>query len=427
MIYMEETHSSSQSKGYLALIRENNNFRNLWFGQIVSLLGDWFNLIASASLVGKLSGSGAAIGALFIIRMLAPFLISPFAGVWSDRYNRKKILISTDILRGFALFGFLLVKEPGDLWLLYSLTAFQLALSGIFFPTRIAILPDIVSKKELGTANAISSATWSVMLAVGAALGGISTGIWGIYQSFVIDAFTFFFSALILSRVIYQPPSTEPGKDTSLSAALREYITGIKFLRDNKDLLIIASLKGWRGVFVSGPFQIAQVIIAEQVFSIGEGGGISLGLMYAAVGLGTGVGPIIARRFTGDNPKLLRRAITISFAISAAGLATIAPLSTFGLVLFGTLWRGVGVGINWVFSNQLLLQLAPEKVRGRVFSNEFAFLTLMNAFGAAAGGWTLDFTNLGPAGILRWTAGLSLIPGLFWWLWLKRGSIPNSN
>lgn len=422
---MTETSQPSSSSGYLSLIKENRNFRNLWFGQIVSLLGDWFNLIASALLVAKLSGSGTAIGALFIIRMLAPFLISPFAGVWADRYNRRNILITTDILRGLTLFGFLLVREPEDLWLLYSLTALQLALSGIFFPTRTAILPDIVSKAKLGSANAITSATWSVMLAFGAALGGISAGIWGIYQSFIIDGFTFFISALILIKIQYHPPEDESDKDTSIMVALREYVEGVRFLRSNKDLLVIASLKGWRGLLVSGPFQVTQVIIAEQVFSIGEGGGISLGLLFAVVGIGTGIGPIIARRFTGDNPKLMRRAITFSFLIAAAGLAIMAPLASFVIVLFGTFWRGVGVGINWVFTNQLLLQLAPEKVRGRVFSNEFAFLTLMNAVGAATGGWALDYTSINSEGILWWMAGLSLIPGYFWWVWLKRGS-PNT-
>lgn len=69
--------------GYWALIRDYPNWRYLWFGQIVSLLGDWFNLIASATLLAQLTGSGLAIGALFVVRMLAPFLISPIAGVYS--------------------------------------------------------------------------------------------------------------------------------------------------------------------------------------------------------------------------------------------------------------------------------------------------------------------------------------------------------
>ncbi|MFB3142683.1 MAG: MFS transporter, partial [Acidobacteriota bacterium] len=154
-----ETH---RPVGYGELVRGNANFRNLWLGQIISLLGDWFNLIASAALVVELTQSGFAVGGLFLVRMLAPFLISPIAGVVADRYNRKHILILTDILRAIIVLGFLWIRTPQQVWLLYTLTAIQLALSGFFFPTRTAILPDVVSGPELGAANALSSTTWSV-------------------------------------------------------------------------------------------------------------------------------------------------------------------------------------------------------------------------------------------------------------------------
>ena len=171
--------------GYLALVRRNHNFRNLWYGQIVSLLGDWFDLIASAALIGVLTKSGLAISSLFVIRMLAPLLVSPFAGVAADRYDRRRILIITDLLRAITVLGFLLVRTPSQIWLLYTLTALQLGISGFFSPARDAILPDVVSAQELGAANALGSATWSVMLAMGAALGGLASGIWGIYPAFV--------------------------------------------------------------------------------------------------------------------------------------------------------------------------------------------------------------------------------------------------
>ncbi|MEZ4663113.1 MAG: MFS transporter [Caldilineaceae bacterium] len=191
--------------GYGELVRQNHNFRNLWFGQIISLLGDWFNLIASAALIGELTHSGLAVGSLFVVRMLAPFLISPIAGVAADRYNRKWILIITDLVRAVVVFGFLFVREAGDLWLLYTLTAIQLGVSGFFFPARNAILPDIVAPRELGAANALSSATWSVMLALGAALGGLVSGAWGIQPAFVIDGFTFFASAWFIWRIVLAP------------------------------------------------------------------------------------------------------------------------------------------------------------------------------------------------------------------------------
>ena len=93
----DDPNIATSSSGYWELVRENASFRYLWFGQIVSLLGDWFNLIASAALLAQLTGSGFAVGGLFAVRMLAPFLISPLTGVVADRCNRKHILILSDL------------------------------------------------------------------------------------------------------------------------------------------------------------------------------------------------------------------------------------------------------------------------------------------------------------------------------------------
>ena len=106
--------ASTGLSSYISLIRRNRNYRYLWFGQIVSLLGDWFNLIASAALISALTQSGLAIGGLFVVRFLAPFVVSPVAGVFADRYNRKHLLIAADLGRAIVMMGFLLVREPSQ-------------------------------------------------------------------------------------------------------------------------------------------------------------------------------------------------------------------------------------------------------------------------------------------------------------------------
>jgi len=419
-------HRSQEAKGYWALVRGNANFRLLWMGQIVSLLGDWFNLIASAALIAKLTSSGLAVGGLFVVRMLAPFLISPLAGAWADRFNRRHLLIAADLTRAATVLCFLLVRSPEQLWLLYALNALQLAISGVFFPTRSAILPDIVDRQELGAANALSSATWSVMLAMGAALGGVVTGAWGIYPAFVIDALTFLLSAWLIFHIDYPDHAPLEGVEKSLLATLRQYTEGLRYLKGHADILVIALLKAASELTISGAFQVVQVALAEQIFVIGEGGGISLGILYAVVGVGTGLGPILARRFTGDRDRPLRAAIVVAYGLAACGLGIIGTLQSFGLVLFGALLRGVGSGINWVFSTQLLLQLLPDQVRGRVFATEFAAMTLMSATGAAVGGWLLDSTTLGVGGMAWGMAALALVPGVLWATWLlfgRRGSL----
>ena len=417
-------HDSNEAKkpvGYLDLVRTNRNFRFLWIGQVVSLLGDWFNLIASAALISHLTRSGLAVGSLFVVRMLAPFLISPLAGVLADRYNRKTLLIVADILRGIIVLGFLLVRTPEQVWLLYVITAIQLAFSGVFFPARNAIIPNIVSRSELGAANAISTSTWSVMLSLGAAIGGIVAGQWGIYPAFVVDSLSFFFSAFFIAHIqyVHQPEESSEvsGAKQQIAAAFRQYIDGLNYLKNNKDIFAITLHKSAISLLANGAFQVIQVALAERVFVIGENGGTSLGLLYAVTGIGTGAGPILARIFTGDRDRPLRIALTISYGIGVIGLALTAPLASFALVLLGTFVRGLGGGINWTFSTQLLLEWVPDRVRGRVFSSEFAMFTLTSAISSAAGGWLLDSTSLGISGIIWWMAALMMVPGILWFAW----------
>ena len=413
----QEEHQRETGKpvGYFELIRRNPNFRYLWGGQVVSLLGDWFNLIASAILIAELTGSGFAVGVLFTIRMLAPFLIAPIAGIFADRYNRKHLLIITDIVRVFIVFGFLFVQDENDVWLLYTLTTLLFAVSGFFTPARSAILPDVTSARELGTANTLGAATWSVMLAVGAAIGGLTTGLFGSQTAFVIDGLTFFVSAALLLQIkLPGPPFAAPGTPT------RAKFTALRYMCQHPDILFIAMHKAAIALLLSAGFQVVQVEIAKNYFIIGVGGAISLGLMYGMNGIGSGIGPILARRWTGDQDRLLRRSISLGYLIGAFGLAITAPLFNLLTVLIGGFFRSIGGGIAWVFSTQLLLQSAPNQIRGRVFGIEFAFFTLMGSIGTAIAGAMLDQFHVRT--ILWGMAGLPLIPAVLWSLWQARYS-----
>lgn len=410
--------STQTTNEYVALVRGSPDFRNLWLGQIVSLLGDWFNLIGSATLIATLTGSGVAISGLFVVRMLAPFLISPVAGVVTDRYDRRTILIAADLLRAGIVLCFLLVQDASTVWLLYVLTALQLAVSGFFDPAKNAILPDVVAPKQLGAANALVSATWSMMLAFGAALGGLVAGLWGIHTAFVLDAFTFLLSAWFIARVGYRRPPAQTAKGKSIGDALHEYVEGLRYLWRERDILVIASQKGAIALAVAGGFQVVQVAIAEQVFVIGEGGSLSLGIFMTVFGIGTGLGPILARRWSGDRELPLRQSITVFYAFTGVGLLILAPLFDFYSVLLGMFMRGFGGGVVWVFATQLLLQKVPGPILGRVFASEFAIFALASAIGAGWTGIALDNLGIGPTIWLMFF--FNIVPGSLWLWWTIR-------
>ena len=411
----EEQRHIGKPVGYFELVLQNANFRWLWGGQIVSLLGDWFNLIASAILIAELTDSGLALGILFTIRMLAPFAVAPIAGIFADRYNRKHLLIITDLVRAVVVLGFLFVRDANDIWLLYVLTVLLFGVSGFFSPARSAILPDITSPQELGTANTLGAASWSVMLAVGAAIGGLTTGLFGSQTAFIIDGFTFAISAGLLLK-IRLPSSSSTGGE----AVGRAKFTALRYMFQHPDVLIIALHKAAISFLMSTGLQVVLVEISNSYFVIGVGGALSLGMIYCINGIGSGIGPILARRWSGDRDKPLRICITLGYLIAVIGIAIMAPVSNFGVLLFGGLVRSIGGGIVWVFSTQLLLQRAPNEIRGRIFGTEFALFTLMGGASSLIIGMLLDRFQIEM--ILWGMAVLNLIPALLWGLWHRHYS-----
>jgi len=379
-------------------------------------MGDWFNLIATAILTANLTGSGLAVGGLFVIRALAQFLTGPFGGVLADRFNRKWILIWSDILRFFIVLGFLLVKDPSQVWLLYTLTALQLGISGIFFPTKDAILPDVVVEEEIGTANALTSTTWSTMLALGAFLGGQVAGTWGIAPAIWLDAISYLLSALFIGRMTYTQTTAKVETTLTPAVIFEQYFQGLGYLSKHKPIFIIAIQKASLMLAVSGFNEVIQVELSSKIFVVGEGGSTSLGWLYAIVGVGTGVSPILARWVTGDRERALRHAITVGYGFTLFGLSLMYPLSSLGMVLTGGFFRGFGVAIIWVFSTTLLLKKLPNEVRGRVFGTEFALLTLCGAIGSGLGGWFLDAFNFSVQNLILLMGVLMFSFGVNWFI-----------
>lgn len=376
---------------YLVLLRENRNYRNLWLGAVISQLGDWFNLIASASLIAGLTDAGTAISYLFLARFLPLFVFSPFAGVLADRFDRRLILVGTNLLRALTVLGFLLIDDPSQIWLFYLLTITQFALSAVFTPARTAVIANIVPREDLVTANALDSFTWSTMLAVGSLLGGVAASLFGIAVAFAIDALTFLLAAWFTSRI--QIPAVLAKDRAAVSrGGWLDFLDGLDYLRGQPYILVLSLVKAG-GSLVWGAINVLEVNYAEQIFPLRGGGETTLGIIYAITGLGTGFGPLLLRRWLGDASGRLRWAITVGFWVLALGILGLSAAPTLPWFGLATLIRTVGSGTIWVFSAALLQMVVPDRVRGRVFAFEFALLTLTQSISIFWAGFAQD--NLG--------------------------------
>ena len=396
---------------YISLLRKNRAYRLLWLGAVASYMGDWFNLIASADLIASLTDSGAAISFLFLARFLPSFVLSPFAGVLADRFNRKYLMVGTDIARAGIVLCFLFVRSAEQIWLLYTLTVLQFALSAVFIPAKSAVLANIVDDKDLVTANALDSTTWSLMLAVGALLGGIVTAGFGTNVAFVADAATFVVAGILIA-MIRAPGSSYSGEEAAGGGFL-EFIDGLRYLKGLPFILALALVKAG-GSLVWGATNVIEVEFANEIFPIGGDGATTLGIIYAITGIGTGLGPILMRRWLTDAQPRLRLGILIGYLCATVGIALVGIAPTFAVLGVGTFLRTWGTGTLWVFSSALLQLNVADRVRGRVFAFEFAMLTLTQSISILYAGQAIDRLGWSIRAVTLSTAVVGVGVSLVW-------------
>lgn len=411
---------------YLDLLRRNPNFRNLWFGSVVSQFGDWFNVIAAAELITRLTDSGIALSYLFLARFLPLFIFSPIAGVLADRFDRRRIMILSDVLRGVTVLGFLLVRDPGDIWFFYLLTIVQFSLSALFTPARGAVLANVVRPGELVAANALDSLTWSTMLALGAFMGGVVAAFFGAETAFLADSASFLLSAYFIARISLPPrvtagAPTGSGEGNASARSRFPLLAGFKYLLNEPFIMGIALAKAG-GSLVWGAINVLEITYANDLFPLPDSGrfGVSdpgtatLGLIYVVSGIGTGLGPLAMRRWLGDSTRRLMLGVTLGFLIMTVGTVWLSIVSSLGSLLFATLIRTLGTGTLWVFSAALLQTIVPDQYRGRVFAFEFAALTLTQSISTLASGHLIDTWGLSIQGVM---AVMGITSGLMALLW----------
>ncbi len=378
----------SQRTDYLGFLRRNNAFRRLWYGQIVSQLGDWFSSIALFTLLFKLTGSGQAVGLLLVAELLPSTIVGPWAGVLVDRLPRRLVMVAADVGRALLALLLLTVHRAEDIWVIYLATVLKVALTSFFEPARSATVPMVTERGDLVAANAISGATWSAMLAIGAALGGLVAGTLGTTAAFAIDSASFLLSAAIIVRIpirelhlearAAQPPQTG-------AADLRD---GVRYLASHGEVLIYTSVKGlWS---IGSGVLLVLMLLGRSVFPIGVDGALSIGLLYAARGLGAAIGPFLSQRVFGTDQVAMRRAIGPAVALTGLGYALASQAPAIWLAGLAIMLAHFGGSTQWVFSTALIQLRVPTSLQGRVFAIELALMTLAAAASSYAAGWLSD-------------------------------------
>jgi len=324
---------AAPSVGYLELLRSNRGFRFLWFGQVVSQMGDWFDTIAVYTIALTLTGSTRSVALIMVARFLPSVVMGPLSGVVADRFSRRTIMIASDIVRAVVVLGFLFVRRPDQMWLVYVLTVLQLAFSTFFEPAKTAAIPSIVSDRELVPANAIASVTWSVMLTLGAALGGFVAGSFGTNAAFILDSLTFVASAMLISTVRFPKRVERPKTKLTVGKALgiTETIEGAHYVRHRPRVLAYLLVKTSWGM--GGGILTLLAVFGERIFPVAGKAATGIGVLFTARGIGTAFGPIIARRWTGETRQQMQTAVGIAFLIGGTFYIAFAVSRSFACAL----------------------------------------------------------------------------------------------
>jgi MFS family permease len=344
-------------------LRHNRSFRLLWFGQVVSQMGDWFDTIAVYTIALRLTGSSRSVALIMVARFLPTVVLGPGAGVVADRFSRRSIMISADIMRAVVVLGFLFVRRADQMWLVYLLTVLQLSFSTFFEPAKTAVIPSIVSDRELVPANAIAAVTWSVMLTLGAAVGGFVAG-------------------------LFVKPAWGMG----------------------------------------GGILTLLAVFGERIYPIAGKAATGIGVLFTARGIGTAIGPFIARRWSGETRSQMQTAIGIGFLMGGAFYFGFGVSRSFILALVFLAVAHMGGSILWVFSTVLLQRATDDQFRGRVFAAELGLATLTMATSNYLVGELMDRFGFSPRVVTASIGLFFMMPGIIWFVtkswWDRKEKFP---
>ena len=410
---------------YIRLLSSNRDFAKLWAALLVSLLGDWFStIVISALIVTYTQGTGyqgIAVSGFLIARMLPPLLMRPLAGVLADRFDRKRLLIVSDLLRALAVLGLLFTtRSPDYLPLVYVFVIIQFLVSSVFEPARNAIMPSILYRHQLVIGNTLSSVTWSAMLAVGAITGGLVAELFGIDIALLIDSATFLLSALLVAMIrIPDQPRSELGQAPRevKDKAERTFMDGIRYFLRHPATAAAIFVKAGQSITSSDTLLI---IYGTQVFALGDQGITSMAILWAAFGIGAIVGPLLTNRISDGSTRTLRRLIILGFAFIALGWLVWGIAPSLEVLALAVVVRAMGGSVNWTYSSVIIQQQVADEYLGRMFSLDFAGFELVQTVGILVVGFAIDAFGKGGIQAIVFASALAALAPLLIWIYVVR-------
>ena len=352
----------------LSLLRQRN-IGLFWLGTVISQVGDMVLLVALPYYVYDLTGSTLQTGAMFIAYTLPRLLFSSLAGVWVDRWDRKRIMVVSDLLRAVSLLILLFSGgSTGTLWVVYVVFFFQSAIGQLFIPAKNALIPHLVEDQDLVAANALDSLSSSVTRLVGPSLGGVLMGLVGLTSVVVVDSVSFLFSAIAIMLITVpadsfeeKPKRTKSSLSDNWKKIWKEWLEGIMMVKSNRE--VAAVFIGVNLVMIG--YGITSVLLVVFVRELLGGGALEFGWLMTAQGIGSLIGGFLI----GQKGKILRPARLFPLALGGTGIAFLVAFNIHHLISAILFISLAGLAMTgWIICERTLLQRnVSDRYRGRVF------------------------------------------------------------
>lgn len=393
-ILVEETETQDETKGFSAVL-SHRDFSYLWSGQLVSNIGTAISSLALMFYAFALTDSAMAMAILAIVQVLPVVIFAGFVGVYVDQWNRKTIMIVSDIVRAITILLIpLTIYFPNfmpTIYWVYLLTFIYATANAWFFPARSASIPNLVEGDELVAANSLSQMTFQVVQLVVPPLGGILVALLApdYFLAFAITSSTFIFSAFAL-RGIRTNLIPDRTRDDSESL-MKQIAQGARYVIGNA---ILSFLFVFAMLLAASSGILNALLLPYLEGELGLGSA-QFGLILSA---GAATGTVTAIYFS-RKKELNKPLYLVASAGILAGVAIVALALAFDLVTVMISWAMIGavdVTLN-IPLTVLMQELVEDKLRGRVFALLNVAFTAVQVIGMGIGGvWAEIAGSTGP-------------------------------